>query len=190
MQIVDRLPIYLRAHFCNNCHSPSLSTMDYKGFFVPPPSNQNQTASISKQMLNAEDVDHWYQTLSRVEPLAKVPVKVLMDQRQYEKEEDIPTACQHRVKAGSIVWVSKKGEVFCDKCGIMLKFSECIRKYVLERYLAILHCNLLTLSLYSFICLAYHRDHPEVVHYTWPWYRNYHRRDGGTEYQYVIVCVS
>merc|ERR1719474_1615497 len=36
----------------------------WEGFFVPPP-NQIQTASISRSMLDGEDVEKWYQSLSR-----------------------------------------------------------------------------------------------------------------------------
>lgn len=33
--------------------------------------NQIQTASISKSMLNDDEVENWHQSLSRVEPLSK-----------------------------------------------------------------------------------------------------------------------
>lgn len=113
-------------------------------------------------MLKDGDLKNWHQSLSQVEPLIK-----LIHRRQKQKNVNYhEISCRHSYQDGDIVWRSgvsvtvdddnDKTTVchLCDKCATMLRFGECIRKYVLET------------------------EHSEVTGYTWPWCRNsFHRED-------------
>eukprot|EP01084_Bolivina_argentea_P046070 84816_1 len=63
--------------------------------------------------------------------------------------------CSHIAVQNDILWLSNSTQdVYCNRCGVLLQFSECIRKYVLET------------------------ENNEVIDFLWPWYRNFfHRRD-------------
>eukprot|EP01084_Bolivina_argentea_P038517 71232_1 len=135
----------------------------YAGFFVPP-TNRLQTSAISKNMkqinmMNNLQLNKWYEILSHVESLTKFIC-------QEELPSDYKKGCDHKYKIGDTLWISTQTcHVYCDKCSSLLRFSECIRKYVLET------------------------ENNQVVHFLWPWYRNYfHGGDCKKYVKYIAEC--
>ena len=113
----------------SQCYLISIMSIELvsSGFFVPPV-NQLQTASISKDVLEGEDIlENWHLSLSRVEPFTKF----IYRKEDIKKTDKGELSCQHRYQDGDTLWLSKKThDTFCNKCATLLQFSECIRKYV------------------------------------------------------------
>eukprot|EP01083_Nonionella_stella_P314177 1130828_1 len=136
----------------------------WQGFFVPP-MNQLQTASISKNMLQeVDDLENWHQSISRVESLQKFIYRESESNKFVYRHTTAPRMeCKHKCKIGDALWLCKTTyDVYCNKCAVLLQFSECIRKYVLET------------------------ESHEVIDFLWPWYRNYFHRGDSTKYHKYI----
>ena len=151
----------------------------WNGFFIPP-EHQFQTSQISQDdALDAKNkrysrhkhekkinVKKWYKSLGIVEPFKKFIYEASSKHKKRDKLFGLDKKkifCEHDANERDILWLSTSTQdVYCNRCGVLLQFSECIRKYVLET------------------------ENREVIDFLWPWYRNYfHRRDMKKYHTYV-----
>ena len=147
----------------------------WNGFFIPP-EHQFQTSQISQDSVDIKNkrkarylnqkkanVKSWYKSLAIVEPLKKFIYENKDKKDKMTGQDTKQIFCSHQANQCDTLWLSNSTQdVYCNRCAILLQFSECIRKFVLE-------------------C-----ENREVTDFLWPWYRNYfHRRDVKKYHTYV-----
>ena len=75
----------------------------------------------------------WYKSLAIVEPLKKF---IYQNKDKKDKMTGLDTKqifCSHDANQFDTLWLSNSTQdAYCNRCAILLQFSECIRKYVLE----------------------------------------------------------
>eukprot|EP01083_Nonionella_stella_P040725 110414_1 len=122
----------------------------WSGFFIPP-EHQFQTTQMDNDSVNRTT---FYKELAIVEPFCKFRYRTNKKQKLLLGSTH-HVCCNHIANVEDILWLSNRTQdVYCNRCGVLLQFTECIRKYVLET------------------------ENNEVVDFLWPWYRNhFYRRD-------------